>query len=41
MTQSRPLAWVTGASEGIGRALVLELVRRGHRVVATARNAER
>jgi short-subunit dehydrogenase len=41
MTESRPLAWVTGASEGIGRALVLELVRRGHRVVATARNAER
>lgn len=38
---TRPLAWVTGASEGIGRALVLELVLRGHRVAASARNATR
>ncbi len=37
---SRPqdgLAWITGASSGIGRQLALELVRRGWTVVATAR----
>jgi short-subunit dehydrogenase len=32
---------VTGASSGIGRALVSELVRRGSRVVAMARRQER
>jgi NAD(P)-dependent dehydrogenase (short-subunit alcohol dehydrogenase family) len=31
------IAWVTGASSGIGRATVLELVRRGWTVAATAR----
>lgn len=30
--------WVTGASTGIGRAVTIELVRRGARVVASARN---
>lgn len=34
-------AWVTGASDGIGRALVLELARRGWTVHATARGADR
>jgi NAD(P)-dependent dehydrogenase (short-subunit alcohol dehydrogenase family) len=34
------VAWVTGASTGIGRATTLELVRRGWRVAASARNAE-
>ena len=30
--------WVTGASAGIGRAVSVELVRRGARVIASARN---
>jgi NAD(P)-dependent dehydrogenase (short-subunit alcohol dehydrogenase family) len=33
--------WVTGASRGIGRALVGELSARGAQVAATARSAER
>lgn len=33
--------WLTGASSGIGEALVPELVRRGARVAVTARRAER
>jgi len=35
------LAWVTGASSGIGRALALRLVKDGYAVVATARDHER
>ena len=34
------IAWVTGASSGIGRALALELVARGYRVAATARRVD-
>ncbi len=34
------LAWITGASSGIGHAVTLELVRRGYRVAVTARRAE-
>jgi len=33
-------AWVVGGSTGIGRDLVLELVRRGTHVAVSARNAE-
>ena len=33
--------WVTGASSGIGAALVRELAGRGCRVAASARRAER
>ncbi|WP_375595167.1 SDR family NAD(P)-dependent oxidoreductase [Algihabitans albus] len=33
--------WITGASQGLGRALALELVRRGRTVVASARSADK
>ena len=33
------MAWVTGASSGIGRGVCLELARRGYTVAATARRA--
>jgi NAD(P)-dependent dehydrogenase (short-subunit alcohol dehydrogenase family) len=33
------IAWVTGASSGIGRAVALELAQRGFAVAATARRA--
>ena len=33
-------AWVTGASRGIGRAVAIELARRGYDVVASMRNPE-
>jgi short-subunit dehydrogenase len=35
------VAWITGASSGIGRELALLLARRGVRVAATARSADR
>jgi 3-oxoacyl-[acyl-carrier protein] reductase len=35
-----PLAVVTGGSRGIGRAVVLEAVRRGHRVVFSFRSRD-
>jgi NAD(P)-dependent dehydrogenase (short-subunit alcohol dehydrogenase family) len=35
------VAWITGASSGIGEALARELTRRGARVAITARRADR
>ncbi|MCU0831920.1 MAG: SDR family NAD(P)-dependent oxidoreductase [Rhizobiaceae bacterium] len=35
------LAWVTGSSTGIGRALALDLARDGYTVVLTARSADK
>ncbi len=34
------IAWITGASTGIGRALALRLVRDGWRIAASARNSD-
>lgn len=35
------LVWLTGGSEGIGRAVALELARRGDRVAVSARSADK
>lgn len=35
------IAWVTGASTGIGRALALDLAREGYQVAATARSEDK
>ncbi len=40
-TTSSPVALVTGASRGLGRALVTALVERGWRAVVDARDADR
>lgn len=38
MATTRPVALVTGASSGIGKAAALALVAAGHEVVGTSRN---
>jgi NADP-dependent 3-hydroxy acid dehydrogenase YdfG len=38
---SNPIALVTGAGSGIGKAVALALVRAGYTVVLTGRRAER
>src|SRR5438067_7034124 len=38
MCSRDPVAVVTGASRGIGRAVAIELANRGHRVLATMRD---
>jgi short-subunit dehydrogenase len=41
MTAPWQVAWIAGASTGIGRALALDIARRGVKVAVSARNAER
>jgi NAD(P)-dependent dehydrogenase (short-subunit alcohol dehydrogenase family) len=41
MTKAKPVALVTGASSGIGKAAALALVEAGFEVVGTSRNASR
>lgn len=38
--QAGRLVWITGASSGLGRALALNLARKGDRVIASARGVE-
>lgn len=40
MTPADGLAWITGASSGIGLAVAIELARRGWRVAITARRGD-
>lgn len=40
--QTEPKVWlITGASQGLGLSLALAALRRGHKVLATARNPEK
>ncbi len=39
-SEQRPIAWVTGASSGIGASLVTQLAEAGWQVIASARSQE-
>jgi NADP-dependent 3-hydroxy acid dehydrogenase YdfG len=39
MASEVPVWFITGASSGFGEAIGLEALRRGHKVIATARNS--
>ena len=41
MTTTRPVALVTGASSGIGKAAAFALVEAGYEVVGTSRDSAR
>ena len=41
MGEDWQVAWITGASTGLGRELALELARSGVKVAASARRADR
>ncbi|WP_227369143.1 acetoacetyl-CoA reductase [Halomonas sp. M20] len=41
MTQTTPVAWVTGGTGGIGSAICRELAREGYQVVAGYRNPDK
>jgi hypothetical protein len=41
LTMSSPVWFVTATSSGFGRAIALEALQRGHKVIATARNSSK